>query len=47
MDVCGIARLRGSNLKRFELLEEYICFDQSNNVNVYDEVISVSIFKLT
>lgn len=41
MDVCGIARLRGSDLKRFELLEEDICFYQPRSM-IYDEVVSVS-----
>lgn len=45
VDVCGIARLRGSNLKRYELLEEDICFQQPQSEMIYDEVILVSIFK--
>jgi len=45
VDVCGIARLRGSNLKRYELLEEDICFHQPQSEMIYDEVILVSIFK--
>jgi len=45
VDVCGIARLRGSNLKRYELLEEDICFHQPQTEMIYDEVILVSTFK--
>ncbi|XP_026805463.1 F-box only protein 33 [Rhopalosiphum maidis] len=39
VDVCGIARLRGSNLKRYELLEEDICFQQPQSEMIYDEVV--------
>lgn len=44
VDVCGIARLRGSNLKVYELLEEDICFNRPQSVMIYDEVVSVSTF---
>lgn len=41
VDVCGIARLRGTNLKRFELLEEDICFNRPWSVMIFDEVVKV------
>lgn len=47
IDVCGIARLRGTKLKRFELLEEDICFNESwsgNRVSMsFDDVTRVSL----
>ncbi|XP_050521253.1 F-box only protein 33-like isoform X2 [Daktulosphaira vitifoliae] len=39
VDVCGIARLRGTNLKRFELLEEDICFNRPWSVMIFDDVV--------
>ncbi|XP_025419721.1 F-box only protein 33 isoform X2 [Sipha flava] len=39
VDVCGIARLRGPNLKVFELLEEDICFKQPRSI-IYDEIVT-------
>lgn len=46
VDVCGIARLRGSKLKIYELLEEDICFNQPRSMMIYDEVVSVSTLKI-
>lgn len=41
VDVCGIARLRGPNLKVYELLEEDICFKQPRSI-IYNEIVTVS-----
>lgn len=42
MDVIGIARLRGSNLKVFEFLEDDICFDRHPCLVPYNKLVSVS-----
>ncbi|VVC32840.1 F-box domain,Leucine-rich repeat domain, L domain-like [Cinara cedri] len=39
IDVCGIARLRSSKLKRYELLEEDICFNQPQSMMFYDDLV--------
>lgn len=36
--------MRGTRLKRFELLEEDICFQQPQTEMIYDEVVLVSIY---